>query len=120
MKKSKKEIHYRKKYMDHSQRFLNWVDSLGFEKTMLGKIAQFLEERFHLRRILLFFLYCVVLSFILFLDLDYTQNVNIGDIASSDIKSPLNIQIIDEVATESKRTEAEKGVLPLFDYDPDA
>ncbi|MCB0391255.1 MAG: HDIG domain-containing protein [Bdellovibrionales bacterium] len=120
MKKSKKDIHYRKKYMDHSRKFLDWMDGLGFEKTLLGKVAQYFEVRFQIRRLLLFFLYCVVLSFVLFLDIDYTQNVQIGEIANSDIKSPLNIQIIDEVATEAKRSEAEKGVLPLFDYDPEA
>lgn len=120
MNKTKKGIHYRKKYIDHSQKFLNWVENMGIEKTFLGKIAQFLEERFQLRRILLFFLFGVVLSFILFLEIEYTQNVIIGSFAKTDIKSPLNVQIIDEVATEAKRVEAERNVLPLFDYEPEA
>lgn len=120
MKKSKKDKHYRKKYIDHSQSFLNWVDNLGFEKTMVGRLAQFFEEKFQLRRILLFFLFGVVLSSVLFLEIEYTQNVNIGSVAKTDIKSPLSVTIIDEVATEAKRADAEKNVLPLFDFDPEA
>lgn len=120
MKKTKKDVHFRRKYVNYTGRLVEWVDNLGLEKTFVGKATQFLEEKFQIKRILYIFLYGLILSFILFIDLDYSQNVEIDEIAVSDIKSPMNLQIVDEVATRLKMSEAERDVLPVFDYDPEA
>jgi len=41
-----------------------------------------------------------------------------GDIASRDIKAPVDLNVVDEVLSEKKRLEAEASVLPLYDFDP--
>ncbi|MCB0363660.1 MAG: hypothetical protein KDD35_13115, partial [Bdellovibrionales bacterium] len=117
--KRKSEIHSRTKYIDHSRRFLEWVNNLGFEQTFLGKLIYRLDLRFRIRRILALMLFSVFLSFLIFWDIDFPFFVQVGDIATSDIKSPISFQIVDEIATEAKRQEAEQSVPPVFDYDPD-
>ena len=116
--KRKNGIHSRTKYIDHSRRFLEWVNNLGFEQTNLGRIIHFLDEKFQVRRLSVLFLFMLFLSFLLFWDIDFPYFVQVGDIASSDIKSPISFQIVDEVATETKRREAEQSVPPVFDFDP--
>jgi len=43
-----------------------------------------------------------------------------GDIASRDIKAPVDLNVLDETLSEKKRLEAERAVLPLYDVDPAA
>lgn len=117
--KRKNEIHSRTKYIDHSRRFLEWVDNLGFEQTLVGKIVHRVDSQFKFRRLSLLLCFSVFLSFLLFWDIDFPYFLQVGDVATSDIKSPIGFQIVDEVATEVKKKEAEQGVLPVFDYDPD-
>jgi cyclic-di-AMP phosphodiesterase PgpH len=40
-----------------------------------------------------------------------------GDVASRDIKAPQDLLVADEVLTEKKRLEAERTILPLYDFD---
>ncbi|MCB0419366.1 MAG: HDIG domain-containing protein [Bdellovibrionales bacterium] len=115
----KNEVHVRSKYMDHSLQFLAWVNEFGFEKSFIGQIAYKLENRFHLRRISLLFLFCLVLSLLLFLDLNVPYRATEGVTTQVDLKSPITFTIIDEVATEAKRREAELAVSALFDFDPE-
>jgi putative nucleotidyltransferase with HDIG domain len=103
--------------MDQSMEFLDWVDGLGFEKTWLGSWAQKLDARFGLRRLLLFFLFSLGLSFLLYVDFDFSYSLKPGDVAQHDIKSPLSFEVIDDVATEEKRLRAENNIPPVFDYD---
>lgn len=110
--------HLRSKYVAPSQKFLEWVDGLGIERTFFGKLAQYLDERFRLKQISVLFFYCLILAFLLFYDFDLPYRVSIGEIATTDIKSPMDLTIVDEVATEAKRREASNSVPPIFDYDP--
>ena len=119
-KGDKLTIHHRSKYADHSRRFLEWVDSLGFEQTVLGQTLKWIDERLNLRRVMFMILYSIVLSSLIFSEFDFTYNVGLGSVASSDIKSPVNLELIDQVATEEKRREAELIVPPVFDFDPNA
>jgi putative nucleotidyltransferase with HDIG domain len=114
----KGDVHSRHNYVDHSRRFLEWVDSLGFDDTFTGRLVSRLDRRFNLRRLGLIFFYCLGLSFLVFFDFDYVYNVDVGSVATLDFKSPISFQIVDEGATEDKRAEAEKSVPPVFDYDP--
>lgn len=114
----KKDIHSRHNYVDHSRRFLEWVNSLGFDHTPVGKLVNRLDKRFSLRRLALIFLFCLGLSLLVFFDFDYVYDAKVGSVATADIQSPISFQIVDEVATEEKRLEAEKSVPPVFDYDP--
>ncbi len=115
----KKPANLRTQYVDPSHQFLNWVNQLGFEKSYLGRVAFYLEHRFGLRRILLLFLFALGLSFLMFWDFSVPTNYSVGDVAQADIKSPMNVTVVDEVATEEKRTAAEKAEPVLLDYDFD-
>ncbi len=96
------------------------LNDLGFEKTPVGRFAANLDKRWDLRRTSYLMLYCVVLASLIFSDIDFTYSVRAGEVASMDIKSPVNLELVDEAATEDKRRTAEEGVAPVFDYDPNA
>lgn len=114
---SRETLHARSHYIDHSMRFLDWVNDLGFEKTFLGSLVAKLDERLQLRRLAALFLFSLLLSFLLFNDFDFTFSARIGDTVTRDIKSPVSFEIVDEVSTEQKRRQSELGVTPVFDYD---
>lgn len=111
------EIHARLNYSDPSLRFLNWVNSLGFEKTRLGQLVYKLDSRFRIRRVAILFFFSLALCFFLFNEFTVSEDYRQGQIAITDIRSPVDLQIVDEVATEQKRIEAEKGLPLVFDYD---
>jgi putative nucleotidyltransferase with HDIG domain len=46
------------------------------------------------------------------------KEYQVGDIATKEIKSTQNLLIEDQKSTGEKRAEAERAVLPLYDYDP--
>lgn len=104
-------------YEDHSLKFLDWVDSIGLEKTIFGRAIQIMEEKFYLRRAALIFLYCVLLSYTIFFQFEVPFNFNVGDIAQFDVVSPIAFEMIDEVTTEEKRLKAEFAVPVVYDYD---
>lgn len=104
-------------YEDHSLKFLDWVDSIGLEKTFFGRVIQFLEEKFYIRRTAIVFIYCVLLSYTIFYQFDIPYNFNVGDVAKFDVVSPLGFEMTDEVTTEEKRLKAENGVPVVYDYD---
>lgn len=113
----KAESRSRYNYIDHSKRFLDWVNDLGFEQTPFGRLMHQLDDRFNIRRVALLFFFSLCLSFLVFYEFDFSHKVVVGEVASTDIKSPISFQIVDEVATEEKRREAELSVPPVFDYD---
>lgn len=117
---SKSEIHHREKYAEHTRRFWGWFNSLGIETSFFGYFWRRLDELFSIRRLSLLLVYCLVLSSFIFSKIDFTYNVQKGEVATSDIKSPVNIEFVDEVATAEKRKEIEDQLPPVFDYDPNA
>ncbi|KHD87828.1 MAG: HD family phosphohydrolase [Bdellovibrio sp. ArHS] len=104
-------------YEDHSLKFLDWVDSIGLEKTFFGRMVQIMEEKFFIRRAALIFLYCVLLSYTIFYQLDVPYNFNVGDVAKFDVVSPIGFEMTDEVTTEEKRFKAEYSVPIVYDFD---
>lgn len=104
-------------YEDHSLKFLDWVDSIGLEKTFFGRIVQLMEEKFFIRRAALIFLYCVLLSYTIFYQFDIPYNFTVGDVAKFDVVSPMGFEMTDEVTTEEKRLKAEYSVPIVYDYD---
>ena len=117
-----KEPSFRFKYVAYTSKvldkFLNWVNSFGFEKTHLGQILSKLDKIFYIRKSALFFLYSFLLSLILFYEFDSIPKLKVGEVAVSDIKSKFSFQYVDEVSTELKRTQAEESTPLIFDYDP--
>jgi len=117
---SRENLQARSRYIDHSLRFTEWVNELGFERTWLGRIFHDLDNSFQLRRLSLLFLFSLGLSVLMFFDFDFTYSARLGDRASHDIKSPLAFKVIDEISTEDKRKVAENAVPMVFDFDRQA
>lgn len=116
----KDEIHTRRQYVDHSLNFLNWVNQLGFERSFLGRLAYHLETKLNIRKVLLLFLFSLGLSALLFYDFDDIGDYSVGEVAPADIKSPVNLVITDEVATEEQRVKAELSFPIILDYELEA
>jgi uncharacterized domain HDIG len=104
-------------YEDPSQKFVDWVDSMGLEKTIIGRLIQMVEEKFFIRRAAFVFLYCVVLSYTVFFQIDIPYNFSVGDIAKFDVTSPISFDMVDEVTTEEKRLKSEMTIPIVYDYD---
>ncbi|MDZ4677860.1 MAG: HDIG domain-containing protein [Oligoflexia bacterium] len=110
--------HTRWSYQKNSEDFIGWVNKLGIERTFAGRIAHVLDTRFKLRSIALLFLFCLALSFFISLDYDVSYSgFKEGDLARTDIKSPLAFEVIDIDQTNRKRSESELGIPPVYDYD---
>jgi membrane-associated HD superfamily phosphohydrolase len=116
--KKKDGRHVRSKYMDPSQSFVDWVNTVDLEKSHLGRMALFLEKHLELRRFGILFIYSMFLAFLLNFDVDFVYSVQVGEISGSDIKSPISFDIEDAIATEEKRVTAAKSIPPVFDFDP--
>jgi len=116
-RKSNGQVNWRSQYTAPSRRFVEWVHELGFEQTPLGRTLKRLEERLSLSNWALIFVYCLVLSFVIFWDVDVYHQVSLGDVAPIDITSPVSFQMTDEIATQEKRQLAEETIPPIFDYD---
>jgi cyclic-di-AMP phosphodiesterase PgpH len=115
---SRKNLQKNSQYIDSTKRFLDWVQDLASDKKFVGRWVGALNERLNLRNWSLVFLFCLVLSFLVFFSLDFAYHAQLGEVAPADIKSPLSFQIVDEAATEEKRKTAELEVPPVFDFDP--
>jgi putative nucleotidyltransferase with HDIG domain len=112
------ETHHREKYTDHRMPFMDWVNHSGFERTLLGKLLLFIEEKLQIRRFAFVLLYSLVLAYMLNFEFSTPTHYQVGDVAKTDVKSPVAYEMVDEVTTEEKRTRAE-GTIPLiFDFDP--
>lgn len=117
-KKSSDEVHWRSRYMAPSRRFVDFVRDLKFEQTAFGRLLQILDERLNLKSWAFVFMFCLMLSFVIFWDVNVFHEVAVGDVAPADIKSPISFQMVDKAASEEKRKLAEESIPPIFDYDP--
>ncbi len=114
---SRETLKSRSKYIDHSLRFLDWVNDLGFERTRAGRIAQSLDETFQVRKLSIAFLFSLMLAGLIYYDFDFSYSASVGEVATRDIKSPANLEMVDDVATEEKRKLAERATSLVFDFD---
>lgn len=110
----------RSKYIDEKSPFLDWVNQFGFERTSLGKYLGKVEEYLPLQKIVILFIFSLLLSFVLFFEIEFDYNFTPGDLVHRNVKSPLNFEVTDTEATEEKKVKAEKNVPMVFDYDPEA
>lgn len=109
--------HSRTNWTDPSLKFLDWVNTFEFEKTFLGKIGSLLETKLRLRFVSVLFLGCLGLSYIVFFSFDVPYHAQIGAVAHNSINSPIAIDVVDDITTESRRVQAEMAVPPVFDYE---
>lgn len=115
----KNQHNMRENYADHSLRFSAWARSLGLEKSPILRALIYWEYRFHLRRFSLILLFSLVLAYAMTFEIRTTVQYHAGDVAKSDIVSPLSFEMIDDVTTEEKKAKAESSVPVIFDYDPE-
>lgn len=116
--KSQQQENTRTQYSDPSNKFVDWVNELGIEKTFLGKYVYFLEEKFKVRRLVLVVLFSFIMSVLVSSNFDFVYTgYQTGDVISSDIKSPLTFEFIDEVETAVRKKKAEDLVPPVYDYE---
>lgn len=115
-KKGSTPLH-RVNYEDHSLKFLDWVDSMGLERTFFGRWVQYLDDKLFIRRSGLVFLYCVVLSYLIFWQIEIPQSYEVGQTAQGDMISPIAFEMTDEISTEERRQKAEGQVGTVYDFD---
>ena len=115
--KSKDTPHLRVNYEDPSLKYSDWVEQMGLEKTFIGRIFIRIDEVVDLKFFSLIAVFAVLLSFLLYFEIESPLDYEVGNIAPHDISSPLSFEMIDEVTTEEKRLKAEINVPVIFDYD---
>ncbi|MCX7830834.1 MAG: hypothetical protein N2445_07235, partial [Acidobacteria bacterium] len=64
-----------------------------------------------------FFLAVLALLFMAHFRFKPAPEVDVGAVATKDIKAPFDFQVIDDLATKSKREEAKAKVVPVYDWD---
>lgn len=104
---------------DPHRKFQEWVGTRSWEKTQFGRLLLAVDERLSLRRAAVIFVFCLVLSYLLFYQFRAPANLQVGQTAHMDVTSPLTFEMVDEVTTEEKRLKAQGNVADLYDYDPD-
>lgn len=119
-KRGKDKVHSRTRYLDPSQKFSDWVNSLGVEKSWIGRLFYFFDSNLEYRQVLLISLFCLILGHVMFIEIEFPYRVKVGEVSKSDIKSPISAQFPNAVTTEMRRIEAERSISPVFDYDPSA
>ena len=114
----RKNLQRHSKSKEKSSSFLNWVKNLKADRKYFKKFWLDVDHKVHLRWWSLVFGFCLILSSIVFFEVNFNDAVELGEPAPSDIKSPISFQVVDERATEEKRRLAEESVPAVFDYDP--
>ncbi|MFZ4405166.1 MAG: HD family phosphohydrolase, partial [Pseudobdellovibrionaceae bacterium] len=105
-------------YEDHSLKFLNWTDSLGIEKSRMVRILRYLQDHTSAQYMIMVFVFCILLSYLTFYRFESSYSFKVGDIATYDVNSPMEFEMVDEVTTEEKRQKAEQSITVIYDFDP--
>lgn len=112
------DLHIRENYSDHSQRFQEWTRHLGLERSPILNLLRIWDIRYQLRRFAVVILFAIALALAMNFEVRTNVEYQIGDVAKTDIISPLSFEMIDEITTEERRIKAESAVPVIFDYDP--
>ena len=86
------------------------VRELGFAHSFFGRIFNYLDEVLGIKAWASVFGFCLILSFLIFWDVDVNHQVYLGEVATTEVKSPISFTMTDEVATEEKRPAAEAAI----------
>ncbi len=114
----KENTSIRSQYEDHSNKFLDYVNSLGIEKTWLGRFLFIIEEKFRLRRLFLVIIFSLILSLLITSNFEFAYTgYQQDEVAGSDIKSPISFEFVDEIETTIRKKSAEDAIPPVYDYD---
>lgn len=104
--------------IDQSRTFEDWVNKLELKNSYFFSFLVYVDSKFSLKNLGIWAIFSLCFSFLLFAKFDYQNNVNEGEIATVDIKSPMNFTMVDILTTDSKKEVARKNVLSVFKYIP--
>lgn len=104
--------------VDQSRTFEDWVNKLELKNSYFFSFLVYVDGKFSLKNLGIWAIFSLCFSFLLFAKFDYQNNVNEGEIATVDIKSPMNFTMVDILTTDSKKEVARKNVLSVFKYIP--
>lgn len=107
----------RYKYEVYTHPIVDWVNRLGLEKSWWGRILLSLEARWSLRRLFVLMFFSFIIAWVVSFELPIPMNYVVGEIATNAISSPISFQMVDEVSTAEKRSDAINQVLPLVEHD---
>lgn len=109
----------RKRYesTDQTRNFEQWVRKLKLENNFFFGYLIVLDRKYSLGNILIWAVFSLIYSFILFSSFDYETPAREGEIATSNIKSPISFTFEDLEATENKKLSARQQVLSVFRFD---
>lgn len=110
--------HIRENYEAPSHKYSDWVQRLGVAKSPLIRLLVYLQEKVFFRQLSLVFLFAFLTAQVLNFDVQPDLDYQVGDVAKSDIVSPISFDVIDELTTEERRNEAQAQVPIILDYDP--
>lgn len=117
-KKKVKDSIDRSRYLNYSSDFINWFYKIKLGNTSIFEVFWRLNKKYNLSYLSLTLIFSVILSILLYFNIDSSPTFRIGTIANFDVKSPIGFEIVDKIATEKKRKEAEDSVPAVFDYNP--
>lgn len=118
--KSKPTTRKRYESTDQTRKFEQWVHKLKLENTLFFGSLIILDRKYSLTNLFFWAIFSLVYSFILFASWDYEAPVTEGEIATSNIKSPIRFTFEDLEATDNKRLNAQNQVLSVFRFDKKA
>ena len=69
--KDKDKAPSRWSYHQRSEDFINWVNTLGIERTYVGRLAHIIDRKYRLKRVALVTIFFLLLSFLIHWDSGY-------------------------------------------------
>jgi putative nucleotidyltransferase with HDIG domain len=111
--------HMRHKYEDYTHPIVDWVNKLGLEKKWWGRVLLRAEATLHLRRLFVLLVFSFLISWVVSFELPMPFSFEVGEMAATNLSSPISFQMVDEVSTEEQRRNAAARVLPVFEFDVD-
>ncbi|MCO5113467.1 MAG: HDIG domain-containing protein [Bdellovibrionaceae bacterium] len=116
---SKPKTVRRKRYesTDQTRNFEKWVRKFKLENNFFFGSLIALDKKYSLGHVASWAAFSLIYSFILFASFDYQAPIAEGEIATSNIKSPISFTFEDLEATENKKISAKNQVLPVFRFD---
>lgn len=104
--------------VDQTRTFEAWVNKQELKNSYFFSFLIYIDRKFSLKNLGVWSLFSLFFSFLLFSKFDYQPLIYEGEIASTDIKSPVSLNMVDVLTTESKKEIVRKNVLSVFKYVP--
>lgn len=97
--------------------YKEFAASLQMDKSIFLRILAFIESHWFFRRGGLIFIFALLMSILVFFQIDLRTHHKLGEVIGADIISPITFEFVDHAATLDKKLKAEAQVPLVFDYD---